>query len=431
MAFLTYRSSENYRDQQPFETKSNVIKGAPLSIGEVDANFASLNQQLNDIRDKYGIGITNKDEMNTIDDANAINASGFYRFNLNTANTPVIKTKTTSGVLINIINPSTNTSDGDIAVSQILIDSDKVYFRVKHNDQWEDWNDIAGSVTEAINQIENRLDNKLDITGGTVTGRLVVNDVITANNNINVTTDIDNTGVAGITLLDNQTTNSNTLGFVGVTQTTDQTSKIINTVIESTSPSTVGVASERISIGWKLVNNAWTCFTNAPSPSTVINDPKQIATIGYTNQAIANYASNNNVVMTPHIASESDESLRVTTNLTTTKEFNASSITCEGTISARTPTDDSDETAVVTIKWVNDKLKNYTGGATASQVAKLQQQIEQLQQQIDQLKNNIGGSGTGGSGGTLIDAYTKSESDARFATIVNPVIQGKLTIVDD
>lgn len=428
MAFLTYRSSENYRDQQPFETKSNVIKGAPLSIGEVDANFASLNDQLNDIKTKYGIGITNKDEMNTVDDANTITASGFYRFNSNTANTPIDKTKTTSGVLINIINPSTSTNDGSIAISQILIDTDKVYFRTKHKDQWEDWNDIAGSVTEAINQIENTLNNKLDITGGTITGRLAVNDVITANNSINIATDIDNTGIAGISLIDNQSTKSNTLGFVGVTQTTDQNNKIVNTVIQSTSPSTIGVATERISIGWKLVNNTWTCFTNAPSPSTTINDPKQIATTGYTAQAISSYAANNNVVMTPYIANESDQSLRITTNVTTTKELNASSITCEGTISARTPTDDSDETAVVTIKWVNDKLKNYSGGATAAQVAKLQQQIEQLQQQIDRLKNN---SGSGIGSGTLVDAYTKSESDAKFATIVNPVIQGRLTIVDD
>ena len=147
MAYLTFRQSDStITDAQ--KLKKTVIKGVPLTMYDVDANFKAINDELVNVRTKFGIGAKEIDtDLKSVqavfgsNDANFINASGIYRL-ASTTNVPSGVNNNT--VLIHAQNTATALTD--ISALQITAGGDytqnaqKIYFRTRQGGStWNDW----------------------------------------------------------------------------------------------------------------------------------------------------------------------------------------------------------------------------------------------------------------------------------------------------
>lgn len=307
MAFLTFRqSADTITDAQANTSTGHIVRGVPLTMFEIDANFKALNDEGESYRKKYGLGVGQEQNdvlslqqaFNT-NDANNIRNTGFYRV-YNTANTP-LATKSGStvtapnSVLIHAQSFATPT-ESEVTALQLTCNSvngvQSVYFRTKQgNSTWNNWQSLAteANVNSGNTQINQLIESCVKKYGDTITGALTIltPSTLTGNNTIDSTIAIkgntpSNEDYTGFTVYDSKSNNSNStkLGYFGLYQTSQggfsgvllSASNPVNTNADVITESKIGWLSVQTTDSSGNTNYSYKPIMTAPEPFVTVND---------------------------------------------------------------------------------------------------------------------------------------------------------------
>lgn len=312
MAYLTFRQSDNtITDAQ--KLKKTVIKGVPLTMYDVDANFKAINDELVNLRTKFGIGAkeidTDLKSVQTVfgsNDANFINASGIYRLT-STANVPSDVNANT--VLIHAQNNTTALTD--VSALQITASGDytqnaqKIYFRTRQGGStWNDWESFTtnSGLTTELTSVKNQINQKLALSGGTITGNLTVNTTTTLNGSNIIYSKTATKGsipasntLDGFTVYDKKkkVAGNTKLATFGLAQKNDSFSGVQLTASNPISTSVDQIT--RLEVGWKQDSSGtYQQVTYAPTPYSN-NETNLIATTGWVNNQIKSSITENDL----------------------------------------------------------------------------------------------------------------------------------------
>lgn len=329
MAFLTFRQSANTTtDAQT--TGVDVVRGSPLTMFEIDANFKALNDEGQAYRKKYGLGVGQEQSDNlslaqafNTNDANNIRNTGFYRV-YNTANTP-LATKSGStvsapnSVLIHAQSFATPT-ESDVTALQLTCNSvngiQSVYFRTKQgNSTWNNWQSLAteANVTSGNTQISQLIESCVKKHGDTVTGALTIEKpvTLTGNNTIDSVNAIkgDTPSVedyTGFTVYDKTSTNvgSTKLAYFGFNQSSTTSLRWVKNfsgvLLSASNPKETSADQVTESrLGWipdpTGSSSTWKAFMTAPTPFTENGQafPNLVATTGWVENRLSKWQADN------------------------------------------------------------------------------------------------------------------------------------------
>lgn len=301
MAFLTYRQSDQTVTEAQ-KQQQNIVLGVPLTMYHVDANFKAISDELKDIKLKYGVGVTHRDDQMSIseifgsNDVDAVVNSGFYKLSASTHRPDNVN----NSVLIHA-----QSADGgvdDITAIQVTAGIDDtgaqvLYYRTKQGQNtWNQWQSFVSnqSIDTSIDNLRRLIDDCVKKIGDTMTGPLILTSKfqLTGNNDM-ISTSVRKGSAPsanttdGFNVYDSSGTinESTKLGFFGLKQTVAGFSGISLSAINPIS--TGSTQTSEIQIGWKQnASGAYVPYSYAPTPT--IDDPNQIATTGWVDNKISN-----------------------------------------------------------------------------------------------------------------------------------------------
>lgn len=301
MAFLTYRQSDQTVTEAQ-KQRQNIILGVPLTMYHVDANFKAISDELKDIKLKYGVGVTHRDDQMSIseifgsNDVDAIVNSGFYKLSASTHRPDNVN----NSVLIHA-----QSADGgvdDITAIQVTAGIDDtgaqvLYYRTKQGQNtWNQWQSFISNVDidVSIAQLEQVIEDCVKKAGDSMSGPLILNNKLQLTGNNDMISTSARKGSApsanttdGFNVFDNSGTinESTKLGFFGLKQTSAGFSGMSLSAINPISTNSTQTAE--MQVGWKQnTSGTFVPYTYAPTPT--IDDPNQIATTGWVDNKVAN-----------------------------------------------------------------------------------------------------------------------------------------------
>lgn len=319
MAFLTFRqSADTITDAQANTSTGHIVRGVPLTMFEIDANFKALNDEGESYRKKYGLGVGQEQTdvlslqqaFNT-NDANNIRNTGFYRV-YNTANTPLAsKSGSTvtapNSVLIHAQSFATPT-ESEVTAMQLTCNNvngvQSVYFRTKQgNSTWNNWQALAteANISSSNTQINQLIESCVKKSGDTITGALTIltPSTLTGNNTIDSTIAVKGStpsseDYTGFTVYDSKANNLNStkLGYFGLYQTSQggfsgillSASNPVNINADVVTESKIGWLSVQTTDADGNIIYSYKPIMTAPEPFVTVNDLIGDSTLNqYTN----------------------------------------------------------------------------------------------------------------------------------------------------
>ena len=302
MAYITYRQSDNSQTEAQL-TKQDKVKGQPLTMYEVDANFKSVNDHLKELKNVYGVGTANKDgstiqDIYGFDDANRIDSTGFYSTLATTSNMP--STVVDGSAVLHLENVN-QTSSNKLAAFEITSDADNLWHRIRRGtSSWDQWEKIVTEKDVAAHtaNLQANTDKKVSKVGDVMTGSLTISN----NGVLNIINPVaqKNYGISSAY----HTTSISFLDKRGLTDVTKYSSYRLGSVSNDFEVSSTTICNEtslrasnpadpdheynaKMSVGWTkaLVDGVEQIveYAEAPAPRmTIESRPKQIATVRWT-----------------------------------------------------------------------------------------------------------------------------------------------------
>lgn len=302
MAYLSYRQSDQTQTQAQIEFR-DIVLNRPLTMYEVDANFAALNGDITDFKTVYGVGAANMiglsiDEIYGENNANLLDKTGFYSATSQTTNLP---TTVLNGSAVLHMESVKQNNAYHLSAVEVTSDETHLWHRIRKGThdwgQWEklsNYNDLARYMTTTNAEI----DRKVDKAGDTMTGNLALTNnssLIIVNKEADRdyrTQSTDNS--VDINFFDKNGYNKNTyrLGNISSRFVNDDQQTVNEIRIDVNNPTSVTEEDgATMSIGWKKVVvegvEQYSQFTSVPRPVlSAVDHPDQIATVGWTIDAI-------------------------------------------------------------------------------------------------------------------------------------------------